>query len=148
MSWLDDVIREAMERGDFDHVNKGKKLDYSVDPNVPENMRTAYAMLQDQEMTLDWIAQGKALDAIRSKLLKDMSQAYKNYQQRLAQLISSRTPELDRQASDQAWEKNRALFKQRAVEFNRELLSYNLKLPRGVTPKLTFEFERELKKLV
>jgi len=41
-------IREAMERGEFDHLElKGKPLELKEDPFVPEELRIAYRMLKN-----------------------------------------------------------------------------------------------------
>ncbi len=74
--WRDLVakrIEEAMRRGDFDNLpGRGKPLDVSRQPFVPEDQLMAFKLLQNNDLTPDWIAERKevlkAIEAFRAKL--------------------------------------------------------------------------------
>lgn len=49
---VESIIKEAMERGDFDDLpGKGKPIDLSAYFDTPEDVRMAYAVLKNAGMT-------------------------------------------------------------------------------------------------
>ncbi|MDE3089543.1 MAG: DUF1992 domain-containing protein, partial [Chloroflexota bacterium] len=61
-SAIERQIREAMERGEFDHLaGAGKPLDLSENPYTPPDWRMAYQLLQDAGMAPEWIEQDKEI---------------------------------------------------------------------------------------
>jgi hypothetical protein len=59
---IEQQIREAIERGDFDHLpGSGRPLDLSENPYTPADWRMAYKILQDAGMAPDWIEQDKEI---------------------------------------------------------------------------------------
>ncbi len=48
---VDSIIKEAMERGDFDNLpGKGKPIDLTAYFDTPEDVRAAYALLKNAGM--------------------------------------------------------------------------------------------------
>ncbi len=85
MSAIEQIIREAMARGEFDNLpGAGKPIDLSAYFNTPEEMRLAYSVLKNagilpqeaellQEMAvLKEKAEGTKDAAERARLLKEM----------------------------------------------------------------------------
>ena len=84
---VEQIIRDAMERGEFDNlVGEGKPIDLSAYFNTPEEMRLAYSMLKNagilpqeaellQEMAALKEKADKTKDATeRGRLLKEIEQ--------------------------------------------------------------------------
>jgi hypothetical protein len=120
MSLIDEQIKDAIQKGQFaDLPGTGKPLKLDDDAHTPENLRMAHKLMRDNAITPDWMAQGKELDAARDKLRDDMRKAGRG----------------------------NAALRERAAKLNSQILSYNLKVPRGVVHKRHFDFEVELKQV-
>jgi hypothetical protein len=120
MSVIDEQIKDAMRKGQFsDLPGTGKPLKLDDDAHTPENLRMAHKLMRDNEITPEWMQQGKDLDAAREKLREDMRKAGRG----------------------------NAALRERAKKLNSQILSYNLKVPRGVVHKRSFDFEAELKQV-
>jgi hypothetical protein len=120
MSEIDEQINDAMRKGQFENLpGAGKPLKLDDDAHTPEHLRMAHKMMRDNEIVPEWITEGKELDAARDKLRDDMRKAGRS---------------------------NAALL-ERAKKLNSRILSYNLKVPRGVVHKRSFDFAAELKQV-
>lgn len=125
MSLIDEQIKDAMRKGEFDDLpGKGKPLKLDDDPYTPEHMRMAYKLLRDNDLVPDWMVQSRELDTLRDKLVVDA--------RRLAH-ASPHSPAL-------------AALHEAAKKYNRQVLSYNLKVPKGVVHKRYLDLEQELAK--
>ncbi len=122
MALVDEQIQDALRSGHFtDLPGAGKPLKLDDDPNTPPHLRMAYKLLRDNDYVPDWIAQGQQIDAARDKLRVEVRRAAGDGA--VAELL-------------------RALVQQ----YNRQVLSYNLKVPQGVAHKRHFDLDRELQK--
>jgi DNA polymerase/3'-5' exonuclease PolX len=66
---IEEKIREAMERGEFDNLSgHGKPLDLDAYFNTPEDLRMAFAMLKSNEFVPEEVEIMKEIDALKSKL--------------------------------------------------------------------------------
>lgn len=127
MALIDEQIQDAMRKGQFANLpGTGKPLRLEDDSHVPETMRMANKLMRDNDLVPEWMMQGKELDAARDQLLRDI--------QRMAQRETS---------SAVAVESLRAGVKR----YNSRVLSYNLKVPKGVAHKRHLDFEQELRRL-
>jgi DnaJ family protein C protein 28 len=64
-SAIDQQIREAMERGDFNNLKgAGKPLNLARDPNVPEDWELAFNVLKNAGYAPDWI---ETLNSVRKE---------------------------------------------------------------------------------
>ncbi len=121
MALIDEIIQDAMRKGQFDDLpGAGKPLKLEDDSWVPPEQRMAYKLLRDNDLVPDWMAQGRALDVERDALIRDLRRA--RSQQQIA------------------------VLREQAARYNRQVLSYNLKVPNGVAHKRHFNFEAELGK--
>ncbi len=121
MTLIDEIIQDAMRKGQFDNLpGAGERLKLEDDSLVPPEQRMAHKLLRDNGYAPDWMAQGQALDATRDQLIRDLRRA---------------------SGSQQI-----AALREQAAEYNRQVLSYNLKVSRGVAHKRHFNFEVELSK--
>jgi ribosomal protein L39E len=109
MSLIDEIIHQAMERGEFDQLpGQGAPLKLDDERHVPEELRLAHRIMKDNDIVPDWIMSGKELEAEYARLraaLKDASAAQK------------------------------AALREQVKAYNKRVLTHNLKLPPGIAHK-------------
>jgi len=126
---MDEIIRAAMERGEFDDLpGQSQPLKLDDDPYTPAHLRLAHKLLRDNGLAPDWITEGRAIDHDRAALLTRIGRARPKLRS---------APPNERQAL-------RASLDAQAAALNRRILSYNLKAPPGVPHKPLLDVEREL----
>lgn len=122
MALIDEQIQDAMRKGEFNDLpGAGKPLKLEDDAHTPEHLRMAHKLLRNNDLAPDWMVQGRELDALRDKLVADA--------RRLAHARSESAA--------------LAALHEAAKRYNRQVLSYNLKVPRGVVHKRHFDVEQE-----
>lgn len=120
---VDRAIRKAMEDGEFkDLPGEGKPLEWHDDPNTPDEMKLAYKILRENDLAPDWIVQGRELEARQEQLLAQLQQAIAGHTD-----VTSLAKEIER--------------------FNRQVVSYNLKVPQGVQHRPLINLQREIERL-
>jgi hypothetical protein len=125
MSLIDEQIKDAMRKGQFDDLpGAGKPLRLDDEAHTPEHLRMTYKILRDNDLVPDWMAQGRELDAALEKLVADVQ----------------------RSAGSKAGSPGLEALRAAAKHYNRQVLSYNLKVPKGVAHKRHFDLEAELTK--
>src|SRR6185369_10276581 len=66
---IEQQIREAMERGDFDNLSgKGKPLDLSAYFATPEDLRLAYSLLKSNDFVPEEIELLKEMSKLREQV--------------------------------------------------------------------------------
>jgi hypothetical protein len=66
---IDESIRQAMERGDFDNLKgKGKPLNLDEYFNTPEDLRVGYSVLKSAGFVPDEVELLKEIETLREKL--------------------------------------------------------------------------------
>lgn len=66
---VDEAIRAAIERGDFDNLpNKGKKLDLDAYFETPAELRVGYSLLKNSDYVPEEIQLLKEIEALQTKL--------------------------------------------------------------------------------
>lgn len=147
-SLMDDIVRDAMQKGEFDNLpGAGKPLKLNDDPHTPAELRMAFKLLKDNDLPPDWIAGGKEVDAAWEKLLTEMRAAAKRHRGALNDAARSAQPQQERARIEAQWQTTLASLREAAKALNRMALNFNLKAPRGVAHKPMFDFEREMQKL-
>ena len=131
MPYVEQQIKEAMARGDFDNLpNKGKLLDLNRNPFENPEMRLAYKILKDNGYAPPWIELEKEIrdDLERTEKILEF---LKQRRQRLAELMVAsprsgqsiaKTFELERQRSLDSFQKC-------LVEANKKIDKFNLIVP-------------------
>jgi hypothetical protein len=124
MALIDEQIQDAIRKGQFaDLPGAGKPLKLEDDSHTPEHLRMAHKILRDNDLAPDWIAEGRELDAARDRLTADIQKAARaGHGTTLAGLRDA------------------------VKKYNSQVLSYNLKVPRGVVHKRHLDFDGELAK--
>jgi hypothetical protein len=116
-SAVDKQIREAMERGEFDHLkNQGKPLNLARDPNVPQDVEMAYHLLKNAGYAPDWIETRAQVEREREKLFAPLA--------RFCAHPPASEPERARVQNKIITE-----FRAHAAELNKRIDTYNLKAP-------------------
>lgn len=133
-SLIDQQIQQMQQAGELDNLpGTGKPLHLNDDPNTPDDMRLAYKILRQNDLAPDWIMQARELDTLRAQLVDKLNQAAKVH--RTAPTITG-----------DLWNRTQRGFREGAQKYNKQILTYNLKIPVGVAPKLPLEIEREIQR--
>ncbi|HVU13704.1 MAG TPA: DUF1992 domain-containing protein [Phototrophicaceae bacterium] len=144
MPKIDEQIQDAMRKGQFDNLpGAGKPLKLDNDAHTPEHLRMAHKLLKDNDLAPDWMTQGQEIDAAREHLIVSIRRAAREHQGALND--ADRTGG-DRAPLEQRWRAAVESLRAAAKKHNSQVLSYNLKVPQGVTHKRHFDFEAELGK--
>ena len=144
MPKIDEQIQDAMRKGQFDNLpGAGKPLKMDDDSQTPEHLRMAHKLLKDNDLVPDWMMQGKEIDATREHLIVEVRRASREYH---GSLNDADRAGADRAPIEQRWHAAVESLREAAKKHNSQVLSYNLKVPQGVTHKRHFDFEAELSK--
>lgn len=144
---VDQAIREAFERGDFEHLpGKGKPLDLEDNPYTPADLRLAFKMLKDAGATPDWIEEAKLIRSERDAIAAWLGPEVRRQRKRASQ---SKTLSPDMIVAEykelQALRENTcARFRERAGELNRLIDNYNLKVPIGRLQRLRIPIDQAI----
>ena len=66
---IEQKIREAIERGEFDNLSgHGKPLDLDAYFNTPEDLRMAFSMLKSNDFVPEEVEIMKEIDALKSRI--------------------------------------------------------------------------------
>ena len=128
-SQAEKLLREAIERGEFDNVEgKGKPLDLRESPFEDPDLRTVHRLLRNAGFAPAWIEEQKdiarELDAARLKL----SRAWKLF------------GKSNRAHPD--WQRNVVEFREQVQELNDRIRLYNLKSPSTTVHRVVIDPER------
>ena len=149
MTLVDQLLQEAQESGKFDNLpQQGKHIKLDKDPYTPSDMRLANKLLKDNDLLPEWIMLRKDIEALQGRLLDDMKKGLRAYKGAVAD--AERSPNtFERQShAEAAWNRAKAAYQRSAERINRQILSYNLKVPSGVPQKPLFNVDRELERLL
>lgn len=140
-SSIDRQIRKAMEEGEFTNLpGEGKPLNLNDDPNTPDHMQLAFKILRENDLAPDWIVQGKELEARCEKWLEKLKQAFNAYQ------AGQSDPARSTKASV-IWTTAQQKLMEDALRLNKEIVTYNLKIPAGITHRGLLNIQREIQRL-
>jgi DnaJ homolog subfamily C member 28 len=128
---VEDIIREAMERGDFDNLpGKGKPLNLAQDPLVDPMTGIVNRILRDNGLSHPLIEARKAIAAEAEQCRAELAKGWREYQ---------------RSQSEEAWTAAVAHFRARVKEFNREVRLFNLRSPSPALHGLTLDADAEVR---
>ncbi len=144
-SIVDEILKDAIESGAFKNLpGEGKPLKLEDETSVPEELRLAHRILRANDLAPDWIMDGKAISDTQAALTKEVRVQTRRYLKELREAESSSTPELNRQHINQRWDVTKAALRERINKLNKDILNFNLKVPRGVTHRPLFDLDREI----
>ncbi|HEX7593708.1 MAG TPA: DUF1992 domain-containing protein [Anaerolineae bacterium] len=150
-STIEKQIRQAIERGEFDHLpGKGKPLDLSENPYTPADWRLAYKVLQDAGIAPDWIELDKEIrresDVLRAWFARQV-QWQRDRRARL-NVLSPYQMIAERERLAQVREKTGAEYRARAAALNKLIDLYNLKAPTAGLHRERIRIEEEIQKFL
>jgi hypothetical protein len=150
MSLIDKQIQKAIEEGQLSNLpGEGKPLAFEDDANTPEELRLAFKMLKDHGFAPDWMMMSKDLDARREKLLESIKKGVRAYQGALADSERDLKEGQQRRLRAQStWEAVEKTLRETTQALNKEIITYNLKVPQGITHKPQMNLEQEIKQLL
>ena len=131
-SAVEKQIREAMERGDFDHLpGAGKPLDLNENPYTPTDWQLAFKVLKDAGVAPEWIEQGKEIRNEQGVLATLLEQQGRWQQERRAKIKSLSLDKMiaERERIADAFEKTCRVYRERATTLNKTIDTFNLKVP-------------------
>ncbi len=149
MSYLSPVehaIRQAMKDGLFDNLpGEGKPLNLNgdYDPNTPEDQRMAYKIMQDNNIAPDWMMMRATLDQQQSRIRRELSKGFRAYKNTLRD--ADRHGDIGKRSrANRTWERLLVMFQDAIDQYNAYVLTYNLKVPPGLTQLPVMSLSREL----
>jgi DnaJ family protein C protein 28 len=147
--WIDQQIREAQERGEFDNLpGKGKPLDLAPNPYAQEQ-ELAFKILKDAGYAPEWIELDKSIRGRLDRALETLARRWAWYQTRSSELASrsDRWAQAERERSLASWDKAVADFQQAIATLNREIADLNLKVPSPRFQRSKVNLEREIARI-
>jgi DnaJ family protein C protein 28 len=130
-TWIDQQIREAQERGEFDNLpGSGQPLDLAANPYAQER-EMAFKILKDSGYAPDWIELDKAIRVRLERARKALGLRWDWHRARADELAgrSGRWAKAERLRVHDDWRKATAEFEQEVAAINKEIAKLNLKVP-------------------
>ena len=125
-SVVDKLIRESMERGEFDDLSgKGEPVDLSENPFEDPDVRTAHRLLRNAGFAPAWVEERKDIEA---RLL-----------QARTTLLRARELYRDEIPTGARWQRAVQEFRETVAELNQRIRMYNLKVPGTVFQRKVFD---------
>lgn len=136
-------IEEAMRRGDFDNLpGRGKPQRIQREPFVPEDQQMAFKLLQNNDLTPDWIAERKELLRLKQNFGEQvLSIAREALTQWHAAEDATR-----RQAVLATWARWLLRWEAEISEINRRIQNLNLKQPIAHLEVIKLRLDDELRR--
>jgi DnaJ family protein C protein 28 len=127
---IEDIIREAMERGDFDNLpGKGRPLHLTRDPLLDPLTAIVHRILLDNGVSHPLIEARRGIAAEAEEIRGDLRSAWQFYQ---------------RSHDEEAWSAAMLKFRARVKEINREVRIFNLKTPSPALHGLAIDSDEEI----
>jgi DnaJ family protein C protein 28 len=146
-SWIDQQIREAQERGEFDDLpGKGKPLDLASNPYAHER-ELEFKVLKDAGYAPEWIELDKAIRGRLVQARKTLSCRWMWRTERLSELSNKSTgwAESERRRTLAGWQQAMADFHQEVIAMNGDIADLNLKVPGPQFQRRKIDPIREIK---
>jgi DnaJ family protein C protein 28 len=148
-SWIDQQIREAQERGEFDNLpGKGKPLDLASNPYA-QDQELSFKILKDAGYAPEWIELDKEIRTRLEKARTTLARRWEWHQARLGELEGQpgRRAETERERARAGWQKAVSGFEQEIAAINQEIAGLNLKVPSPRFQRTKVDAARELQRL-
>ena len=139
---IDEQIRQAMERGEFDNLpGKGQPLNLPQNPYEDPAWGMAYQILKSSGHTLPWIETCQEIEKDIEEARQVLVRAWQSrqsalYEKQLFHLI------------EEEWQRVLIAFKEKTVDLNRRIFNYNLKAPSDQFKRRRIDPDREIEKII
>lgn len=150
LSLIEKQLQQAVDEGQMSNLpGAGKPLDLDENPLAPADMRMAFKILQDNGYAPDWMMLGQEIDAKCSRAMAMIRRGVEAYEGSLQDATRHHTEaEQQRQRAYQAWDLAQKSLRDAVAKLNKEIMTYNLKVPQGVAHKPQLNLEQEIKRLL
>jgi DnaJ family protein C protein 28 len=137
---IDEQIRQAMQRGEFDDLpGKGKPLDLSENPHEDPGWRIAYRILKENGFTLPWIETRRSIELDFEKALGSLRQNWtwrKNAVGRRGLVHAERE-----------WQRSMQTFRDQVEALNKRIRDYNLEVPSNQFQRSQIDADQEISRI-
>ena len=135
---VDEAIREAMERGDFDNLEgKGKPLaGLEENPYEDPTKRMAHKLMRDNNLLPPWMQ-------LRQTIQKDFEDARRRLE--IAWNWYEPAMHIPTPQDEAKWETAKASFHNKIKGLNKQIRTYNLKAPNMQVQLPLFHAEQEIR---
>jgi hypothetical protein len=142
-TYLDRQIQRVVKNGMMgDCPGAGKPLELDNDHYTPSELRLAHKILRDNDLAPDWIMQGKALDEACEKWFAQVRRDALAYQRR------RNADAISRFRAETHWHSVLEHHREIATELNKQITTYNLKVPFGIKQKFQLDLEHEIEQIL
>jgi DnaJ family protein C protein 28 len=143
---IDEIIRRAMEEGQFDDLpGKGKPLNLDDDPHADPAWRAAHSVLKSGGFSLPWIETRREIEADIDESLAALKRAWSL---RLRSVQAWRVEKLDGPVDpgwvEAEWGRAQAAFRERVEALNKHIRAYNLEVPSPAFQRQLIQAEHEI----
>jgi DnaJ family protein C protein 28 len=148
-SWIDQQIREAQERGAFDHLpGRGRPLDLAPNPYA-RDQELAFKILRDAGYAPEWIELDKAIRGRLEKALATLARRWEWRDSQLSELArrSDGKSQIERQQVEAGWQRAVVAFEVEVEGINRDIRELNLKVPGPRFQRSRVDPDREVERL-
>ncbi len=137
---LDEQIRQAMQRGDFDDLpGKGKPLNLSENPHEDPGWRMAYRILKENGYTLPWIETRRNIELDFEQTEKTLQQNW-NWRQKA-------TGRRGMMHAEKEWQQALQKFREAVDKLNKRIRNYNLEIPSNQFQRRLINPQAEINKI-
>ncbi len=154
MNYWDEFIRRKIEKAEEEGAldvpeARGKPLDLSENPYVPEERRLAYKLMKENDIAPDWIMDGKDIRQTVAEATASLENAHKSFLATMRKLDAR--VDVDaiyaRLATYKIWDDAQERFRSAAARINQMIITYNLKVPISDLQHMRFDPERVIDRL-
>lgn len=142
---VEEQIRKAQERGDFDHLEgAGKPLNLYENPYEPAELRMAFKILKENDFAPYWIELGKEIDAALDKLQQKI-----NYFKRYTELFWA--DKHDARAKQRYQSKKTYFYEERKLDLekiDKKILDFNLHCPTFRQGRHNLDIAKEMEQII
>jgi DnaJ family protein C protein 28 len=145
---IEDRIRQAMERGEFDNLRgKGKPLDLERNPWAGD-WELAFHVLENAGFAPEWIERDKAIRAELAALRKLLDDHVAWHRSTLAILGTAPTDEIQQHHAklEHARAQTVAVYRTRAAALNKQIDVFNLTVPSVQLQRHRIAIDEEIQK--
>jgi DnaJ family protein C protein 28 len=137
---VDEQIRQAVQRGDFDNLpGKGKPLDLSENPHEDPGWRLAYRVLKESGYTLPWIETRRSIELDFEKNLTSLRQSWK-----WRKAAPGRRGLVN---AEREWQGAQKSFRNQVETLNKRIRNYNLEVPSAQFQRRQINADLEIQKI-
>jgi DnaJ homolog subfamily C member 28 len=139
-SSIDEIIRRAMDEGQFDDLpGKGKPLNLDDDPHADPAWRAAHTVLKSGGFSLPWIE-------TRREIETDFEEALAAIKRSWLWRVEKLDGPVDPGWVEAEWGRAQASFRERVEALNKRIRAYNLEVPSPAFQRPLVRAEQEIER--